>query len=127
LQPNSWGAGIIDQLAPLAGDIVVDKAGYSAFDATDLEQRLRQRNIKTLIVCGVVTYACVLATSFAAFDRGFDVILARDATGTWSDALAGATSQIVDLLLGHSVSIDEITFSSNTAHATMATASIARP
>ena len=113
LRPQSWGAAIVDQLTPAENDIVVDKPGYSAFDATDLEKRLRQRNIKTLIVCGVVSYACVLATSFAAFDRGFDVLVAKDATGAWSDDLAAATSQIVDLLLGHSVSINEIEFSSN--------------
>ena len=88
MQPGSWGAAIVDALAPLPDDIVVDKPAYSAFEATDLEARLRQRGVTTLIVCGVVTYACVLATAFAAFDKGFDVLLARDATGSWNDELA---------------------------------------
>ena len=52
--------------------------------------RLRQRGVTTLIMCGVVTYACVLATAFAGFDKGFDVVLASDATGSWSDELGEA-------------------------------------
>lgn len=111
LRPGTWGAAIVDRLAPAASDIVVDKAGYSAFERTDLEAQLRSRGVTTLIACGVVTYACVLASAFAAFDRGFDVILATDATGSWSRDLAAASSEIVDLLLGHAMRIDEVEFS----------------
>lgn len=111
LRPGTWGAAVIDQLAALPGDIVIDKAGYSAFEGTDLEAQLRSRGITTIIVCGVVTYACVLATAFSAFDRGFDLVLASDATGSWSSTLASATSEIVDLLLGHAARIDEIDLS----------------
>jgi len=112
LRPGTWGAAVIDRLAPLSGDIVVDKAGYSAFEGTDLEAQLRNRGVTTIIVCGVVTYACVLATAFTAFDRGFDVVLASDATGSWSSTLAAASSEIVDLLLGYAAGIDEIELSS---------------
>jgi nicotinamidase-related amidase len=111
LRPGTWGAAVIDELAPIPGDIVIDKAGYSAFESTDLETQLRSRGVTTIIVCGVVTYACVLATAFTAFDRGFDVVLVSDATGSWSDTLATASSEIVDLLLGHAARIDEIEFS----------------
>ena len=108
LRPGSRGAEVVDALKPMPGEIVIDKAGYSAFDATKLEEELRRRGVKTLILCGVVTYACVLATGFSAFDRGFDVILATEAAGSWKPELGTATEQIVDLLLGHSVSIDDI-------------------
>ena len=110
LQRGTWGAAVVDALAPMPHDIVVDKSGYSAFEATDLETGLRQRGITTLVMCGVVTYACVLATAFAGFDKGFDVVLARDATGSWSDDLGDAAARIVDLLMGHSLSSDEIEF-----------------
>ena len=110
LKPGTWGAAIVDELAPGAADVVIDKAGYSAFDATELERQLTDRGIRTVVLCGVVTYACVLATAFSAFDRGFDVILAADAAGSWNADLGQATSDIVDLLLGHSVTIDEIDF-----------------
>jgi nicotinamidase-related amidase len=110
LLPGTWGADVVDALAPAATDIVIDKTGYSAFDATALEQLLRERGIRTIVLCGVVTYACVLATGFSAFDRGFDVVLAADAAGSWSATLGHATSDIVDLLLGMSVLMADISF-----------------
>jgi nicotinamidase-related amidase len=110
LEPGTWGAAIVDELAPDAADVVVDKAGYSAFDSTDFERQLAGRRIRAVVLCGVVTYACVLATAFSAFDRGFDVVLAADAAGSWNAGLGLATSDIVDLLLGHSVGINEVSF-----------------
>jgi nicotinamidase-related amidase len=110
LLPGSWGAEVVAALRPLEGEIVIDKAGYSAFDDTGLEAELKRRNVKTLILCGVVTYACVLATGFSAFDRGFDVVLAQEAAGSWKPELGSATEEIVDLLLGHTVSTSEIEF-----------------
>ncbi|MCC7347544.1 MAG: cysteine hydrolase [Variibacter sp.] len=110
LIPGSWGAAVVDALAPLPGEIVVDKAGYSAFHGTTLEQDLRDRGVRTVLLSGVVTYACVLATGFGAFDRDFDVILVNDAVGSWSATLGGSTGEIVDLLLGRSLPGDSIAF-----------------
>jgi nicotinamidase-related amidase len=109
LLPGSWGAEVIADLEPEDGEIVVDKTGYSAFDDTTLERDLRARGITTLILSGVVTYACVLATAFSAFDRGFDVLLATEAVGSWNAALGSGTTEIVDLLLGRAVAGDDIT------------------
>jgi nicotinamidase-related amidase len=81
-----------------------------------LEQELHSRSIKTLLLAGVVTYACVLATAFSAFDRRFDVVLVSDAVGSWHDALGAGTSEIVELLLGHAVSIDDIEMRSPVTH-----------
>ena len=103
LMPGTRGADVIDAIAPHDGDIVVDKVGYSAFEGTSLERELRGRGIRTVVMTGVVTYACVLATAFSAFDRDFDVILATDAVGSWNDELGSKTADIVDLLLGVAV------------------------
>ena len=73
LMPGTRGANVIDEIAPRSDEIILDKIGYSAFEGTNLEQQLRERGIKTVIMTGVVTYACVLATAFSAFDRDFDV------------------------------------------------------
>ena len=83
LMDGSWGAAIIDPLTPRPEEMVIDKHGYSAFHMTTLEATLRTANIQTVVLCGVVTYACVLATAFDAFDLGFDVVLADDASGSW--------------------------------------------
>ena len=108
LLPGTWGAEVIDELAPRPGELVIDKAGYSGFDDTALEGELRSRGIRTVLLTGVVTYACVLATAFSAFDRGFDVLVASDAVGSWNETLGRDTHQIVDLLMGHAVPSDEI-------------------
>lgn len=108
LLPGSWGADVIDALAPRTGEIVIDKHGYSAFEGTGLAAALRARGVRTLVFAGVVTYACVLASAFAAFDAGFDVLLAREAVGTWVDRLGEATHDIVAYLLGRSLPSSEI-------------------
>jgi nicotinamidase-related amidase len=110
LIPGTWGADVIDELAPRHGEIVIDKIGYSAFEGTGLEAELKARGVKTLVFTGVVTYACVLASAFSAFDRNFDVLLASDAVGTWNEGLGGATHDIVDLLLGRTVTLADLDF-----------------
>ena len=108
LVPGSWGADMVAELQPREAEIIIDKHGYSAFDATDLEAQLRARGVTTLIFCGVVTYACVLASAFAAFDGGFDVLLATDAVGSWNEALGHRSVDIVDLLLGQALPSERI-------------------
>lgn len=108
LVAGTRGANVIDEIAPRGDEIILDKFGYSAFEGTDLEQQLHGRGIKTVIMAGVVTYACVLATAFSAFDRDFDVILATDAVGSWNDDLGTKTADVVNLLLGVAVSASEI-------------------
>jgi len=103
LVPDSWGGDVVDALAPAPGDLVIDKSGYSAFEGTALETELRARGIRTVLVTGVVTYACVLATAFSAYDRGFNVVLLTDLVGSWFDHLGRDTAEIVDLLLGYAL------------------------
>jgi ureidoacrylate peracid hydrolase len=107
---GTWGAELVDECRPSPGDIVIQKHGYSAFEGTELEQLLRERGITTLVVCGVVTYACVLATVFSGFDKGFDVCLVSDAVGSWSDDLGGSSAEIVELLIGRAVEASQIEF-----------------
>jgi len=87
-----------------------DKPGYSAFAQTGLEPLLRARGIRTLLIAGVVSYACVLATAFSAFDSDFDVILVQDAAGSWNPRLGEDTGAIVDLLLGHAIAAEDLQF-----------------
>lgn len=77
---DTWDAEIVDELAPKAGDRVVDKTRYSAFYDTDLEQQLRELKTEALIVCGVTTNVCVESTVRDAFFRDIRVIVPSDAT-----------------------------------------------
>ncbi len=77
------GHDIIPELYPIAGEPVVDKPGKGAFYDTDLLGILRNRGIKTLIVCGVTTEVCVHTTVREANDRGFDALVPADCTASY--------------------------------------------
>ena len=77
------GHDIIPELYPVAGEPVIDKPGKGAFYQTDLHLTLQNRNIKTLIVCGVTTEVCVNTTVREANDRGYECIIPEDCVGSY--------------------------------------------
>ena len=89
------GAEILPELAPLPGETVIDKPGKGAFYATNLQQILQARGITQLIVAGVTTEVCVQTTMREANDRGYDCVLAQDATESYFPAFKTATVEMI--------------------------------
>jgi len=70
---------LIDELGPAAGERLITKIRYSAFEGTDLDAWLRERNVDTLVLCGVMTNLCVETTARHAFMKDLQPVIVEDA------------------------------------------------
>lgn len=80
---GEYGHDIVDELAPVEGEVVIDKPGKGAFYATDLQQVLADAGITQLIVTGVTTEVCVHTTTREANDRGYECLVVADCVGSY--------------------------------------------
>lgn len=89
------GAGIVPDLAPLPGEVVLDKPGKGAFYATPLQDILSKHGITHLLFAGVTTEVCVQTTMREANDRGYECLLVEDATESYFPAFKAATLDMI--------------------------------
>ena len=72
---------VVDELRPL-GDVTVVKQGWDAFHGTDLDTRLRELSVDTVVLAGLATNMGVESTARSAFEHGYAVVVAEDATSS---------------------------------------------
>jgi biuret amidohydrolase len=89
------GNDILPAVAPIPGEIVIDKPGKGAFYATVLGDILRLKGITHLLLAGVTTEVCVQTTMREANDRGYDCLLVEDATESYFPAFKAATFDMI--------------------------------
>ena len=89
------GCEIMPTLTPLPDEPVIDKPGKGAFYATDLGDQLAARGITQLVCAGVTTEVCVQTTMREANDRGFECLLATDATESYFPSFKAAAIEMI--------------------------------
>jgi len=105
------GADIIPELAPQHGEVVIDKPGKGAFYATGLDEILQARGVQQLIFAGVTTEVCVQTTMREANDRGYECLIATDATESYFPAFKAAALEMITAqggIVGWAAPTDEI-------------------
>jgi nicotinamidase-related amidase len=84
---GSWGAAIVDELAPMPGDILIEgKRGLDTFASTNLDFILRSKGISTLALGGFLTNCCVESTMRTGYENGYQVVTLSDCVAATSMA-----------------------------------------
>jgi ureidoacrylate peracid hydrolase len=83
---GTWGAEIVDVMAPQSGDLVVEgKRGLCGFASTNLDFILRSRGIQNVALGGFLTNCCVESTMRTAYEKGYNVITLTDCVAATSE------------------------------------------
>jgi len=84
---DSHEACLLDELPVGPDDLVLAKTSSSPFNSTAIDRFLRNLDVQTLLVCGVVTNGCVEGTVRDASDLGYEVVMVEDACAAVTPAL----------------------------------------
>jgi nicotinamidase-related amidase len=89
--PDTEGVKIHENIHPLPGETIFQKHFPNSFRDTPLLEHLHGLGIERLVICGMMTHMCIDSTVRAAFDYGFECLLASDACATRALSHAGKT------------------------------------
>jgi biuret amidohydrolase len=89
------GCEIVPELAPVDGELVIDKPGKGAFFATPLHATLQGLRVSQLVFAGVTTEVCVQTTLREANDRGYDSLLVEEATASYFPEFKRSTIEMI--------------------------------
>ncbi|AZO73654.1 MULTISPECIES: isochorismatase family cysteine hydrolase [unclassified Mesorhizobium] len=105
------GTAILEDLAPLPGEIVIEKPGKGAFYATGLGDDLKRLGARQLVFAGVTTEVCVQTTVREANDRGFECLVAEDATESYFPEFKAAALAMIraqGAIVGWTATTDQV-------------------
>ena len=75
---GTWEAKTLEELAPQAGDVVIQKSRASAIYNTYLENILRHRGIRSIVLMGCLTDGCILKTAVDMTEHGYYAVVVTD-------------------------------------------------
>ena len=105
------GTAILPELAPVDGEIVIEKPGKGAFYATPLGDILKEKRITQLVFAGVTTEVCVQTTMREANDRGYECLLVEEATESYFPEFKAAAIAMIraqGAIVGWTAKLDDV-------------------
>jgi biuret amidohydrolase len=105
------GTAILPELAPIEGEIVIEKPGKGAFYATPLGEILKAKGIEQLVFAGVTTEVCVQTTMREANDRGYECLLVEEATASYFPQFKQAAIEMIRAqggIVGWTAHLDDV-------------------
>ena len=102
-------ADVIPQLEPRDGEIVAPKRVYGAFDATGLDERLKELGVDEVVITGQHTHICVRHSSYGALIRGYGITIPRDAVCGFEDVNEDEALAYLEMAYGAELTtVDEL-------------------
>ncbi len=108
LAEGTWGAQVVDELAPRPEEHLVIKKGFGAFSNTPLDTILRNLGVTTCVVCGVTTCVCVSTTVRGGVEHNYRIVVVSDAVAEVSREQHEAELKTVARVFGDVHTTDEV-------------------
>mgnify|MGYP006118278781 FL=1 len=105
---GTWDTEVIDELAPMDGDFIIDKNRPSSFFGTNLDASLKNLGVENLVVCGVTTNCCVETTVRDASQRDYRTFVVRDAVAEYEDDRHEIALKSMSLLFAYMVTTADV-------------------
>lgn len=93
---GTWGHQIVDALAPVEDDIIVDKNSYNIFETSMIDKVLRAQAVELVALTGISTYSGILATAYGLMDHGYRFVIPRECVSGYDSGLHEAARKILE-------------------------------
>jgi nicotinamidase-related amidase len=106
--PPASASELVPDCGYQAGDVAITKRSWGAFYGTGLEQQLRRRGIRTILLGGVATNFGVESTAREAFDRGYELIFVEDAMSSMAAEIHTFAVQTIFPRMGRVRTLEQV-------------------
>ena len=97
---GSWGEEVVAEVAPKPGEVIVYKHRPDAFERTDLDLVLRSNGVKSVVITGTATFACVESTARRALMKDYYVTVVEDCVSATEEDLHHASLKVMRAFFG---------------------------